>query len=321
MTGLAYWSIYPDFDRKTPVPIFGSDEGKMHYVDVEFFNPDPAEHAYADDLSHKPAFGDVPRDVEDERYKEAGFLPFRVEQCYVELIDAISADRLSTDGEGRGPGVNLNTAEVWAGFMIHYLQDNTQPHHSTIDYKSESYFPNGRKPNVHGMMEYGFLDDEEQAYPELRAEYHDKVVEYVDRLPPMMFDGIGDPFATSLQMSLDAYDALPLIGRAAVAAVDAGSVKEPDLRVFANTRGPAGFAAPVADARGNATLMEVKAYAAALAVARTEAGLRQAWLEAHGHYHRPPEHRTPALSPGPATRPTAGVDPEAATRPTTRVGE
>lgn len=289
--GLSYWAIYPDTERNTHVELFGIDEGKMHFIDLEFFNPDPSQRTYRHDLSAKPKFEDVPRDKTDRRYIDAGYLPLRVEQSYDELVQAIEEGRLRPMG-----GDRLNNAAAWAGRLAHYLQDNTQPHHATIDYRSASYFPGEeRAPNVHGMMEYGFLDDEALAYPRLRAEYFEKLNEYVERLAPQMSNKLGDPFANSLQMSLDAYDALPLIGEAAVAAVKAGSREEPDLTVFAHHRGKVGPNLPVGG-DGTASVLEVKAMLAAVAVLRTEAGLRQAWLEAQGDYERPAEHRTPGVS-------------------------
>ena len=66
-------------------------------------------------------------------------------------------------------------ASKWAGFLAHYLQDNTQPQHATEDYRSASYFSaNPRSaPNVHADVEYRLVDDEFEDYPALRAEFFD----------------------------------------------------------------------------------------------------------------------------------------------------
>ena len=268
IAGLSYWAIHPDFDRSTIVPAFNTNEGPMHYVDLEFLNADPARQVYADDLSNLPDLDAAPRDPAAEVYKQAGYLPFRVAECYGELVDSIRAGRMTPDADSR----RLDNAATWAGYLIHYLQDNTQPHHSTIDYKSASYFPDAgrRAPNVHGMMEYGFIDDEAMAYPDLRAAYFEKLVERVGDWERAGLGGMGeDPFASTLAVSHEAYKALPLIGAAARAAVEAGSLDEPDLRAFALHENADGV-----------SLLDVKAAAGALATARTQSALRQAWLDA-----------------------------------------
>ena len=61
-------------------------------------------------------------------------------------------------------------AAKWAGYLAHYLEDNTQPQHATEDYKSRSYFADKRNsPNVHWDVEGRLMDDEEADYPQLRA--------------------------------------------------------------------------------------------------------------------------------------------------------
>ena len=279
LAGLSYWAVHPDVRRNTQVPLFGNNEGKMHFIDLEFFNVDPAKRTYQLDGSGKPGFGDVPRDKTNRTYVEAGYLPLRIEQCYDELVKAMADGRV----EGDDASTELDNAVAWGGYLAHYLQDNTQPHHATADYKSETYFPGGGyKPNVHGMMEYGFLDDEEMAYPDLREAYFEQVIQQLDGKAAEAF---GDPFDTSLQTSFAAYDYLPLVGEAAVAAVEAGSAREPDLRVFANARVDDG-----------SSVLEVKAQQAATAVLHTEAAWRQAWAEATGEYERPDDHRTAGVS-------------------------
>ena len=279
LSRLSYWGVHPDTKRNTQVPLFGSNEGKMHFIDLEFFNPDPAKRTYQLDGSGKPVAADVPRDKTNRTYIDAGYLPLRVEQCYDEFVKSVAAKRLEGDDSSEA----LDNAVAWGGYLAHYLQDNTQPHHATADYKSEAYFPGtGYKPNVHGMMEYGFLDDEEMAYPDLRQAYYEGVIEQLDAMDAADF---GDPFATTLDISLDAYNSLPLIGEAAVAAVEAGSAREPDLRVFATHVGSNGE-----------TVLDVKTRQAALAVLRTEAAWRQAWAEANGDFKLADDQRTPGVS-------------------------
>jgi hypothetical protein len=274
LRGLSYWAVHPDTDRSTPVPALASTERLMHYVDLEFFHPDPARQRYADDLSGLPEVRDVPRDPADPVFKQAGYLPFRVEQCYDELVTSIREGRLTPDDDRE----QLDNALAWAGYLAHYLQDNTQPHHGTIDFRSASYFPDaGRQaPNVHGMFEWGFIDDEAMAYPQLRAGYFDGMVDFLQTLDGAREDGasitrIGDPFISTLKVSREMYQYLPTIGRAAQRAVEAGSLDEPDLVTFAEH----------ADERSDGqSVLSIKSAAGALAVARTQDALRQAWLDA-----------------------------------------
>ncbi len=310
--GLLQWSIRPDFDRREPVPQFNTVEAPMHFVDLEFFNRDPARQVYRDDLSNKPSLNDIPRDPTDERLKQAGFLPFRVEQCYNDLVRSFREDNLMPAGED-----DVDNALVWAGYLAHYLQDNTQPHHSTIDYRSASYFGGtGRTPNIHGMMEYGFLDDEELAYPELRKAYWRELQTNLDNLPPAGGDvTFGDPYESTLRISLSAYDALPLIGRAAMAATgQGGTPAEPegrpanpsgDLETFANFRGDPGpgirrLQVQLGREIGEVSILELKAMLGAAAVFRTELAIRQAWQDAQDGTDR---MAAPATLP--ATRPTS----------------
>ena len=284
ITGLSFWATHPDVERSTPVPTFASDEGKMHYLDVEFLNPDPSKRHYLADGSGLPELADFPRDVEDERYQEAGYLPFRIEQCYGELVKAWR--------EG-----DAESAEIWGGYLAHYLGDNTQPQHATIDYKSATYFdrasvPGGR-PNVHGWVEYGFIDDAEPSqYPRLRQELADAMEA---ELAEAQAVPLGDPFVSSLETSRRFYGYLPLIGEAALATHEHGG----DLNVFAGYRledeGP--------------TLMQAKALALSQGTLRIEGALRQAWSEAHGEFEPAEGDRTPGLLSRPTARPSvAGVE-------------
>src|SRR5688572_2418239 len=97
--GLAFWATVPDLDVATargndPVKPFPVPERLLHYIDLEFFHADESKRVYADDLSNKAALENVPRDMTDERYKRAGMLPFRVEQCYREVVKNLKDGRL-----------------------------------------------------------------------------------------------------------------------------------------------------------------------------------------------------------------------------------
>ncbi len=272
---LDYWVIFPDLYRNDDVEGLPGNEGLMHFVDIEIFNSELARQKYAHDGSNKPRIEDIPRDVNDERFLQAGLLPFRVEQVYGKLVESLRDDRLMPTDDG-----DRDNAMVWAGHLAHYVHDNTQPQHATLDYRSASYFPDaGREaPNVHGMMEYGILDEAQPAtHPELREEYWKL---YTQALTSLAQDSeratFGDPWQSTLRMSFKAYDALPLVGDAAVAAVAAGSLEEPDLRAFAHHTGPLLNGGEV-----EWSLIQVKAVLAAEATLRTEAALRQAWNEAY----------------------------------------
>jgi len=286
-TGLSYWAMHPDFDRSTPVPAFNTTEAKMHYVDLELLNEDPARRVYKDDLSNLPRLEDIPRDPDDPRYVEAGYLPFRVEQCYDQLVRAFEAG----DDEA---------AVRWAGYLAHYLQDNTQPHHATIDFRSHSYFdhlPEDERPNVHSWMEGAFIDDEEVSYPELRAAYADYVSQWDEALK-LDAERRGDdnqlrsidPWRLSISRSVSEYYDLPFIGRRAVQAAE---VEPPDLKIFATA----------VDHPRDRPLVEQKAIDAAYAIVMVEAIWRQAWAEAQGEYERPADARTPGLADRPAVLP------------------
>jgi hypothetical protein len=296
---LDYWCIFPDIARKVdgdrPAAPFGVPEAPMHFVDLELLLPGDEIKQYRHDLSNKPRFEDLPRDWRDPRLVQAGYLPWRVQQIYDALVQALREKRLAP--------ADLNdrdNALVLAGYLAHYLGDNTQPQHATIDFRSRAYFAiPQRAPDVHGMLEYGMLDMEGRPYPELREELW-------ARLAPLAPGGVSpgpdhpatqpsvlrfgtDPWESTARISLEAYDALPLVGTAAQEAsgqaVEAGDPSRPvgapallpeqfDIEVFFRHRGMV---------RGQEkAVLDVKAEQLTLAVLRIELMLRQAWDEAHG---------------------------------------
>jgi hypothetical protein len=180
----------------------------------------------------------------------------------------------------------------WAGYLAHYAADNTQPQHATHDYKSAAYFADKRKaPNVHSEMEYRMADDDADDYADLRAEFWP----LFERALAEMKDPVetADVFRATVEVSCLAYEALPLIGTAAMAAAKQGGTPEKpvgpaaekfDTRAFFRFKGP--FQG------GQMTVMEMKAHHTAWAVRRVERLWLQAWAEA----------QTPAAA-GPATKP------------------
>lgn len=280
--GLAFWAVVPDLqalvdsgyspERATKVEPFGVPERTLHFIDLEYFMPDESRRRYRPDLSNRPKPADVPRDPADPRYQRAGMLPFRVEQCYRELVSEIRKGRL-TDKPGQFP--RDEHASKWAGYLAHYVQDNTQPHHSTEDYRSASYFGGSPRsaPNVHADMEYRLVDDEYEDYPKLREQLWDLLVKSLtDDTDPVQSN---DPFDATLEVAFRSYEALPLIGQAAVAAYGdpAPNGRRPfDAEKFFHFRGNVGDA--------EMTLLEMKARQMAWAVKRTERMWLQAWREA-----------------------------------------
>jgi hypothetical protein len=279
--GLSYWATMPDMatfydppDKK--VQPFGVNERMLHFLDLEYFMPDESKRKYAHDLSHKPALTDFPRDMKDPRYLRAGMLPFRVADCYTELVASIRKGRM-IDAPGQYP--RDEHATKWAGMLAHYAEDNTQPQHSTEDYKSATYFADKRKaPNVHTEVEYRMCDDDREDYMDLREAFWPLFVTALDKSkdPPAG----KDPWQATLEVSLSSYDALPMIGEAAMAAAkQAGTPQNPtgpagpfDTRVFYHHKG--GF-------RGQQmTVMEMKALQQSWAVHRVEELWLQAWNEA-----------------------------------------
>lgn len=276
--GLSWWSTMPDLDvaldrgpRAKKVEPFGIPERPLHFIDVEFFNPDESKRVYAHDLSTKPALADFPRDMSDPRYARAGMLPFRVEQCYAELVKQLKAGRLVAT-PGQFP--RDEHAAKWAGYLAHYLQDNTQPHHSTVDYRSASYFKvKGRAPDVHANMEYTLIDDEYDDFMPVRQRLWEHFAKALDEVKdPIKSD---DLWVATIEVSLASYDALPLIGQAALAAYGGDTAPDKfDAEKFANFTGTY--------LGREMTLSEMKAHQLAWAVKRVERIWLAAWKEASG---------------------------------------
>lgn len=272
--GLAFWAVAPDLDvaaarGNKPVEPFPVGEAKLHFVDLEFLNADESKRVYADDLSNKPRLEDVPRDMNDPRWLRAGMLPFRIEHCYGRLVKNLRAGRLLSK-PGQYP--RDEHAAKWAGFLAHYLEDNTQPQHATVDFKSATYFHNKRSaPNVHADVEYRLVDDENDDYTSVRETLWADFAKALDE--------VNDPIETNdlwratLEVSFTSYDALPMIGRAAVAAY--GSDTQPgefDAAKFAGFKG--------AYLGREMTVSEMKAHQLAWAVKRVERVWLEAWKEA-----------------------------------------
>ena len=270
MDGLPYWSVEPDLRAKEDKLIepFAVNEQKLHFVDMEYFNADERKRTFADDLSGCPKAADFPRDLTDARYKKSGVLPFAIQDFYGRLTKALK------DGAAANP--LESDAVKAAGRLAHYLEDNTQPHHATEDYRSRSYFPPGGKarvPNIHFDMEYRLLDDETVASPELRKEFWDAMQKAVADMQDT--GDLADLWKLSLETSIASYQALPLIGKAGAVSypkTDAGyGVWK--LEMFYHAKGQFGGR--------EMSIMEIKVDRMATAVKRVARVWRKAWDEAH----------------------------------------
>lgn len=276
--GIEYWAIAPDLfarDRNTKIEPYNAPERPLHYIDLELLLPPAAKMGYRHDLSGKPKMEDIPRDLKDPRYVQAGYLPFRVEESYNKLVTAIRAGKLApADPKSREWN---ETALRWAGYLAHYIGDNFQPHHATIDFKSQSYFANKNKaPNIHNEMEFRMNDDEKDDFTDVRPVFWAAFVKELASAEDT-FDS-RDLWKGSLEVSFKSYDALPLIGLAAMkAAGQEGTPDAPrgdipgkfDSRAFFNFRGQY-------DGQ-EMSVLEMKARQQALAVVRIQKLLRQAW--------------------------------------------
>lgn len=308
--GLPYWATVPDMvamtsgsgENERKVEPFRVSERMLHYVDLEYFQAVTERQRYRHDLKNKP----TPKEMEEflelgllkkpgendadplkptreERWTKAGMLPFRIEQCYAQLVRTLRAKRL-VDEPGKFP--RDEHAARWAGYLAHYVQDNTQPHHATEDYKSRSYFADKRRaPNVHWDLEGRLLDDEDDDYPELRKEFWDALVRKLDEVEDA--DDLADLARASVRVSMTSYDALPLIGVAAMRAY--GQRGRPDQPEGAIGKFNADkFFHHKGKYQGQEmTLLELKAHQMAWAVKRVQRLWRRAWDEAQQPIEKP----------------------------------
>lgn len=275
--GMAFWAVTPDLvkdadRRQRVIEPYNTTESKLHFLDMELINADPAKRKYADDLANRPAVSDFPRDINDTRYKSAGMLPFAVEITYAKLVQSIRDGRLM-DKPGQYP--RDDHAIRWAGVLSHYLEDNTQPQHATEDFRSQSYFKSGvRPPDVHPDFEYRLFDDLYDDHMDLRQEFWPIFVKAIDDFDDPV--RTNDPWKATIEVASISYEALPVIGRAALAAYpDAGPNGPGKWRtdVFFHYRGKY--------LGREMSVMEIKAHQLAWGVRRVERVLRQAWDQAH----------------------------------------
>jgi hypothetical protein len=291
--GLDHWCTMPDQLRNMPegrvnIAPYGKPEASMHFMDMEAFGP---EFAYKDDLSTKPDVDKIPHDVKDPRWALSGFVPWRVEEFYHKLAEDM----------GSGPTVARPDKAIQdAGFMAHYTEDSTQPHHSTVDYKSLSYLggivagipvttnatsaalaamhaPQGVDP--HGDIEFQLFENADPPRSEYRKEYWKDLLASIDKLAaerakqPTIKPSDFDPFRWDLHTLSDSYDYLPFVGRAAQAAYKATGTFDPKafFTFTAKTHGE------------EMSMIQLIALQNAKAVLNVEMEFRLAWASGHGN--------------------------------------
>jgi len=282
--GLDKWCTMPDQIRSLPegqvkIEPFGTGEAAMHFLDMEAFGP---QFFYKDDLSCKPDINKIPHDPTDPRWKLSGYAPLRIEQEWTRLRDAI----------GKGDAVaQPDEAVKLAGFLAHYEQDITQPHHATRDFKSLTYLcghlagmppvatpenvatlraPQGVDP--HGDIEFQLFENTDKPRADFRVQYwkllQDDLKTTLGRLPEQ--GRKFDPFHGALETLSDSYDYLPYVGRATQAAYAGGSFD------------PAAYFGFTGETHGQKIKMiELIALQNAKAVRNTEHAWREAWIAAH----------------------------------------
>ncbi len=269
---------------------YGMAEQKMHFLDMEFF---AQEVLYKPDRSCRPKLEDFPRDTKNWRYQQAGFLPFRVEEYYKKSVAALGK---------AGEPVNVEEATKSLGYLVHYLEDAHQPHHSTIDFKSLSYlagkvpgvkeiktplqdgteaisYKADRKVNPHGDIEFQIFENAEEPRAGLRKELWKELNARIDSKAKKEWSlrvfgegekaGEFDGFAETIRILSESYGYLPTVGKAAVAAYAEGKF---DAKAFFNSEDTVH--------REKMTMVQVIADRKAEAVLEVERVIRRAWADA-----------------------------------------
>ncbi len=276
-------------DGRKPIAPYQVDEGKLHFMDLEFFS---SVGEYRDDLSGMPKIADIPHDLKDPRYKLSGYVPFRLEESYNNLVAELK----------KAPGTSKPESTLhWLGYMMHYAEDIHQPQHSTADYKSLSYLAVAKVPGVrtirrelsdgrtvmqyqvdrdksrqinpHGDIEFQLFENNDEPRGAFRKEYWDLLINKIDilhqQLPASLSTSSSAPiFDSALAVLEDSYQNLPLIGHAAASAYKTGSFS------------PAVFF-PYKDSASGPSILEMIATQNAKAVLYTEILIRRAWAQAH----------------------------------------
>ena len=288
--GLDKWATMPDRVKLLPegrvnIKPYGAPEYQMHYLDLEAFS---GQWQYRDDLSGKPDVEKIPHDVSDPRWKRGGFVPLRVEEMYHKLAQALGGEAVAAD-----PQAALEAA----GFLAHYVEDSTQPHHATIDARSYSYLaghvkqiPVTTQPDTlaivllrriegfdpHADIEWRLFENGDEPRATFRRQFFQDLLAEIDAQAaqrshqPQPTAQTFDPFRWDLRTLSDSYDYLPFVGRAAQAGYATGQF---DPAAFFGYRG---------QTHGRTmTMIQLIARQNAEAVLNVELVFRLAWEEAH----------------------------------------
>jgi hypothetical protein len=286
LDGACTWPdrIIPTKEGKVELEPYGAPEAKMHFTDLEWLGKDPV---YKADLSNLPKLADVPRDMKDARWKQAGYVPFRVEEMYKKVVEDFGA-------------ASLDNAKALkdVGYLVHYVEDAHQPQHSTIDFKSYSYLfgkikavhekkltvdgkevvdygvdrKDSRKINPHGDLEFQIFANTEEPRKTYRAELWKEFTQRVEKKGKEEKAGATKlgTFDRTFEILSDSYHYLPAVGKAAIAGYSSGEFN------------PQAFFTSKDTVNGEELdTVQLIAERNAQAVIEVERTLRQAWAEAH----------------------------------------
>ncbi len=261
--GLDSFSVRPDdlTATKSPVPAFNSTEPLMHYLDSELFQTDVSRQKFALDGSNKIKPSDLPRDPKDKRYQEAGFITFRTEQSYKNLVSSLK-ENYSND-----------QVFLWIGYLSHYLSDAYQPFHSTVDYQGHECLCNKaleKKHNFHPALEGLLFRDKSSLGQKNRAKYWEYFSNEVSKLNASEKAQPLDPYLVTQDALLSGYDYLPMLCRAADKAFKEQKL---DANVWFNHQDKVN--------NQETTVLQLKAERMAQATIKLRFLILQAWQEAN----------------------------------------
>lgn len=211
--GLEMLSVMPDVTRASEnsmIRKFGAPEGKMHYLDAEYFlEGDLPQHPITGKAVDR-MFAALPDDPTDPRYVTAGYVTFRIQHCYRSLIRAM----------GRSHPQHQHLMLYWWGYLSHYVSDLYQPHHTTFDYKSHSYLDqiSGQKPNLHLILEHWIFQTDQEDRTQYRQRFYRSFMETLQQTNPPL---VADPYELAVEIARQSYHYLEPLGQRVRASIDA----------------------------------------------------------------------------------------------------
>ena len=139
---IAYYTLLPDFQWKDGTR--DKLEGPDHYLNLEVTSATPQ----ASDLPRTRLEAARLYTSKGLKYRDGGFLPWRIEEAYWALVNALKTD----------PG----EVAFYAGVLGHYAADATQPLHTTVHYDGRVDPRSGGARELKGIhldYEVTFLED------------------------------------------------------------------------------------------------------------------------------------------------------------------